>query len=45
MEDGKGQKQIQVEMQETGYADRGRRFVKLLLPAVDVIAILTGTKQ
>lgn len=36
---GKRQRQMEAEGLETGYADRGRRFVRLLHPAVDIIAI------
>lgn len=32
---------MEAEGLEAGYADRGRRFVRLLHPAVDIIAALT----
>lgn len=38
LDDGKGQKQIDRARLETGYADRGRRSVRSLHPAVDIIA-------
>lgn len=43
MEGGKRQKQIVAEGLETGYADRGRRFVRLHHPTAGIIAVLTHT--
>lgn len=39
----KRQKQIVAEGLETGYADRGRRFVRLHHPTAGIIAVLTHT--
>lgn len=38
LDDGKGQKQTDTARLETGYADGGRRSVRSLHPAVDIIA-------
>lgn len=38
MDDGNGQKQIDTARLATGYADRGRRIVRPLYPAVGIIA-------
>lgn len=43
MEGEKRQKQIVAEGLETGYADRGRRFVRLHHPTAGIIAVLTHT--
>lgn len=39
--DGKRLRQMEAQGLEAGYADRGRRFVRVLHPAVDIIAALT----
>ena len=41
LDDGKRQRQMEAEGLGAGYADRGRRFVRLLHPAADIIAVLT----
>lgn len=38
-------RQMEAEGLETGYADRGRRFVRFLHPAVDIIAIQEKKRQ
>lgn len=36
---------MEAEALGAGYADRGRRFVKLLHPTADIIAVLTRKEQ
>lgn len=42
---GKRQRQMEAEVLGAGYADRGRRFVRLLHPAADIIAVRTHKKN